>query len=161
MHKEILPVVSNFDAPLIAMILGICGLDASTLIFLFRRGFPLVGHLSAPSIFEKESCVISSDVSSLSENLEDRWSDVERCTMRVDGADFLWQGALSEVSKGWLSGPWDVCDDTRSDCIPVQRFCGRQGEGKLRPCDILKKPLTNKFSSFDTPVSLPCLDDFG
>jgi len=76
-HPDIAPITQGFDPLFLTAVAGIVGVDASSLVYLFKCGFPIVGAFAAPGVFSDPP--VSTEMLSIDklfETANERWSEL-------------------------------------------------------------------------------------
>ena len=139
------------------------GMGGKNWLQQFVWGFPIVGDLSQSGVFPTDpNAVPAPDPSGLWAETTDRFKTRAKNSGWCN-ADHLWEEALEQTEKGWLSAPLPIdpegrCPDAALGPINISfRFAVDQMD-KLRACDDLKYGTTNLYCSVWTPIKLPTWD---
>ena len=161
-HSSVSPdirqIVKSFDPLFFSATAAFCGIDVSSLVYLFKVGFPSVGKFTAKGVYpdsESGDCI---SVQELLDSAGDKWGELPSLFRNEADCDGLWQEALGEVEKGWLDPPTHIGNINKSPCVPARRFGVIQGS-KTRSCDNLRRSLTNKAADVGSKIRLPGPDD--
>lgn len=69
----------------------------------------------------------------------------------------VWQGALEEAEKGWLSGPFSLCEQLGSMFVVLRRL-GLEQSDTIRAIDDMSESLVNSAYGSSYKLDLPGID---
>ena len=163
LKEEELATRARLHLPLLAELLEQEGMGGEDWLAQFCEGFPMIGTVGEPGVYPANSHTpkpISRE--ELFRTAKDRWKPGKKPDEAHRAK--LWEEAMTQTEKGWLSGPHRYSKKGRlrvgqqkMSVNPAYRFGVQQAE-KLRAVDDLKRSRTNEATAVTTPINLPSWD---
>ena len=161
---EIFPAAGKIHIALLSHLMEFTRMGGRRWVTQFATGFPMTGCLSQSGVFPLDTAIPEAfvDPKTLFHTCKSRF--LARSSQAVSKkAQCLWDEALGQVKRGWVTTPEPLSPEGRfiarphEECNIAFRF-GAQQAGKLRGCDDLRDSLTNTACAVRSPITLPGWD---
>ena len=157
-------VVDKFNLAVIEKMLGDAGFEGKNLLRYYIYGFPLVGIIDEPGVFDRKNRDkrkwLKRKILKLQKKNDNR---LKRIFKRHDTLDVLnWEAVNREVEAGMLEPgqSLEALIQENTPHVSTRRFgLLQRGGSKYRPIDNCKKSGINKVTVVRTPVQLSRIDD--
>ena len=158
-RSEIAPAAANFQTAAISQLFRHFGLQGQRWLWQFANGFPITGSLSQKHLSpESDKEVSRIHQSDLYDAARARFKErANHCGTK--DAQLLWDEAVSQWKKGWLSEPIPLAPDGnpttwKSSSFNIAFRFGVTQADKVRACDDLRHSMTSLSCAVLTPIKL-------